>query len=97
MMMIACSSLCSLFSDKGNRVHTAAAAVVNNCFVPTDKQHNGKEITFFDDVSVSAISKLITQPSNSFKSSPQDTLPTPLLNQCALVFALIIAHLALNH
>ena len=90
-----CSSLCVkhcfFFSDKVNRVHSAAAAVVNNCSVPADKQHNGEEINSFDDVSVFEVLKLIAQLPN--KSSPRDTLPTPLLKQCAAVFAPIIAHL----
>jgi hypothetical protein len=57
-----------------------------------NKQHKGEEITSFDDVSVFEVLKLIAQLPN--KSSPRDTLPTPLLKQCAAVFAPIIAHLA---
>jgi hypothetical protein len=72
-----CVKHCFFFSDKVNRVHSTAAAVVNNCSVPADKQHNGEEMNSFDDVSVFEVLKLIAQLPN--KSSPRDTLPTPLL------------------
>ena len=57
-----------------------------------DKQHKSEEITSFNDVSVFEVLKLIAQLPN--KSSPRDTQPTPLLKQCAAVFAPITAHLA---
>ena len=63
-----CEKFHSFFSNKVSRVRTAAAAAARNCTIPANEQHNGVVITYFDDVFVSEVLKLIVHLPN--KSSP---------------------------